>query len=181
MKTGFRVHDCMTTKPVVVKPSTTIQEIAAVMDKNHVGSILVEENGEVLGIVSEQDIVRKAVSKKMDPATKVSEIMEKKLITIDPSKDIYEAITIMRDYNIRHLPVMDNEVLTGLITSKDILKIEPQLFDVIAEKIELKEQNRKPISERVASEGICEICGKLSQNIKEHEGSKVCDKCRGFV
>ena len=67
------------------------------------------------------------------------------IITTTPEEDIFEALRIMRDYNIRHLPVLHQGKFVGLVTMKDILKIEPDLYEILVEKIELREAERKPI------------------------------------
>ncbi|MBI2107980.1 CBS domain-containing protein [Candidatus Woesearchaeota archaeon] len=181
MKTGYTVHDCMTTKPVSVTTQTSIQECAKTMKNNHVGALVVKDGGKALGILTEQDIVRKAIAQGKNPLSmKVSELMEhqgKQLITIAPGDDIYDALITMRDYNIRHLPVIDNGSMIGLLTLKDILKIEPQLFELIVEKFEIKEAGRKMPQKPVPTEGICEACGEYAEKIKTVRNSLLCSAC----
>ena len=62
MKTGYKVGDAMTTKPVTVSQETTLQECANLMLEHHVGSLLVRDNGSILGIITEQDMVRKGMA-----------------------------------------------------------------------------------------------------------------------
>lgn len=69
--------------------------------------------------------------------------MEKDFPTIGPEKDIYDAIVLMRDKNVRHLPVMSKSTMVGFLTGKDVLKFQPQLFEVLADRIELREIERK--------------------------------------
>ena len=138
--------DAMTRKPVVVKPDTTILECSNLMKDKHVGSLMVIQGEELKGILTEQDIVRKVVAKKIDSEkTKVKDIMVTEIISVNPESDIYEALVVMRDNNVRHLPVIYKGKMTGYLTIKDILKIEPQLFELIVEKFELREEDRKPI------------------------------------
>jgi CBS domain-containing protein len=178
MKTGFKVCDTMTEKPITVSPETTLQECARIMAKNHVGALIFEDKGKIAGIMTEQDVVRKAVLKGLDPKkTKAREIMEKKVRTIPPEKDIFDAIKKMRDLNIRHLPVSDGKKMIGLLTLKDVLKIEPQLFDLLVEKFEIREEERKPIHHVPEREGICQICGKYSEELIEKEDALMCRKC----
>ncbi|MBS1266518.1 MAG: Homoserine O-acetyltransferase [Candidatus Woesearchaeota archaeon] len=146
IKTGYKVMDAMTRKPVTVSSDLTIIECANLMKEKHVGSLIIAQNNQLKGILTEQDIVRKVVAGKLDPKkTKVSEIMVTDVMSIEPEIDIYEALVIMRDNNIRHLPVMFKNKITGYLTIKDILKIEPQLFELIVEKFELREEERKPV------------------------------------
>ena len=146
MKTGVKVSDAMTHSPIVIRSGTTLRECAKVMEANHVGALIVRDGKHVDGILTEQDIVRKAVAKgRHTDDTAAKEIMEMKVITVGPGRDIYDALVIMRDHNIRHLPVVDGEDMIGLLTIKDVLKIQPDLFDILVEKFELREEERKPV------------------------------------
>ena len=179
MKTGFRVFDAMTTKPVVIAPEATLEECAKVMAGKHVGTLIVKEDGAVKGIISEQDIVRKTLAAGINPLKeKVKDYMETTLMTIEPDKDIFDAIIKMKELNIRHLPVVEDGNMVGLLTLKDILKIEPELFNLLVEKFEVREESRKPIHKAKEKEGICQLCGDYSEEVKDVEGILVCDKCK---
>ena len=172
----------MTHSPIVVHPEDSLKSCANIMKNNHVGAVIVKDQGKPLGILTEQDVVRKAVARGDDPEkTKVREVMEKGLRTIGAEEDIFDALVKMRDLNIRHLPVMDNSKMIGLLTLKDILKIQPQLFELLVEKIEVREAERKPISSQRENEGICQLCGEYAEELTEVNGSLVCSKCKGSV
>ena len=178
MKTGYRVYDCMTTKPVSVASDTSLEICAKIMSKNHVGALVVKDNHSSKGLITEQDIVRKVLAKGINPLTKkVSDFMEKKLITISPNSDIYDALIKMRNQNIRHLPVVDKGKMVGLLTLKDILKIEPSLFDLLVDKFEIREKNRKPINRIIENEGICQGCGAYAEEVTKVKGALLCEKC----
>jgi CBS domain-containing protein len=146
MKTGYKIGDAMTFKPVFVDPNTTLIECSKLMSEKHVGSLIIKSNGKPQGIITEQDIVRKVVAKGKDfTQTTASDIMETKLYTVHPEDDIYDALMIMNDFNVRHLPVIHKENLVGFLTIKDILKIEPTLFDLVVSNFEIREEYRKPI------------------------------------
>lgn len=179
METGYKVCDAMTEKPVTIGPNATLKQCAELMAKKHVGGVLVEEDGKLVGILTDKDIVRKAVAKGIPPGKKkAKDIMETKLITISPEKDIFEAITKMRDMDVRHLPVMDKGKFLGLITMKDILKIEPDLFDLMVEKFELKEEERKPVYRVSEKEGVCELCGEYSEELTYEDEAQLCPNCK---
>lgn len=146
VSTGYTVADAMTHEPVTISPNKTLRDAAKVMAKEHVGSLLVKEDDSIIGILTEQDVVRKGVAGSGNTALKkVKEVMETNLTTTTPDEDIFEALRIMRDYNIRHLPVMHQGKFVGLVTLKDILKIEPDLYEIMVERIELREAERKPV------------------------------------
>ena len=108
----------------------------------------------------------------------VKEFMATKLVTFTEDMDIFEALAVMRDYEVRHLPVVDEGRLLGLVTMKDILKIEPDLFDILVEKMEIAEESRKPINTLTAREGLCETCGQFRYDLKVVDGVHMCGKCR---
>jgi CBS domain-containing protein len=177
METGYKVADCMTIKPITITKDMLLVDCAKLMRDKHVGSLLVLDKGKLVGLLTEQDMVRKAMAESYDRATsRVNDIMINELITISPEKDIYDALKIMRDFNIRHLPVMDRGQMVGFLTMKDILKIQPQLFDLIVEKMEIREESRKPLNPE--NEGVCDSCGNFSSDLSEVDGTMVCYECR---
>ncbi len=175
MKTGISVHDAMTKKPVTASPDETIQDCAKKMAREQVGSIVIKDKGELVGIISEKDIVERVVAKGMDVGkTKAREIMIKDLVTITPERDLYDALLLMGHEEIRKLPVVDGKKFLGLLTAKDILKIEPALFDIFSTKIEeLREEEDKPIK---WMEGICERCS-FQGPVQRIKGKFICTSC----
>ncbi len=146
VSTGYKVGDAMTMNPIMISSKKTLRDAAKLMKEEHVGSLLVKEEDKIVGIITERDIVKKAVAALGNPSLrKVKEVMATDLVTTTPDEDIFEAIRIMRDYNFRHLPVKHDGKIVGLITLKDILKIEPDLYEIMVEKIQLREEERKPI------------------------------------
>lgn len=145
MKTGISVADAMTQKPVTIKPSATLKQCAELMAKKRVGSLVVEQKGEFVGIITERDLVRKVLAKNVSSAkTKVKNIMEETILTVMPEQDIFEAVNLMRDADVRQLPVVQDGRLLGLVTVKDVMKIQPDLFEILIQKYELREERRKP-------------------------------------
>lgn len=177
-KTGYKICDAMTKKPVSVSPETSIEECALKMRNNHIGSLVITKDSKLLGILSDRDIVRRVIAKGLNPKElEAKEVMIKKVITINPEKDIYDALKKMKDSDVRHLPVMNKKEMIGLLTVKDILKIQPELFELMVEKFELREEARKPIFGGPISEGICEGCGFPSTNLRQIEDSFLCTRC----
>jgi len=144
METGYRVGEVMTNNPVSVGPRDSLADCAEKMDKFNVGALLVTEDRNIHGIITQGDIVRRAFKLKEIPHNiKVQDIMQPDVVTVAPDKDIHEALMLMSNMNIKHLPVVEKEELVGLLTNKDVLKLEPQLFELISHRIELREDERK--------------------------------------
>ena len=178
MKTGYMVADVMTERPVTLRPGDSLVDCAKKMKQEHVGAILVKEGSDIKGIITEQDIVRKAIALEKNPLTmKLADLMSVDLKTIEANKDIFEALTKMKNLNIRHLPVTSSGKFVGLLTLKDILRIEPQLFELMVDKFELRESERKPIPSLDGKAGICNICAEYTDVVHEVDHVLMCEQC----
>jgi len=143
MQTGYKIMDIMTNKPIVANKELSLKDAASLMEDTNVNSLLVVESDYPVGIITDEDYVRKSVAKGLDPKKlKIKDIMATNLITITPDKDVYDALLLMRDNNIRQLPVTTGKKLEGFLTLKDILKIQPELIDLVVEKYELREGSK---------------------------------------
>ncbi len=146
MLTGVRVREIMRNKVASTADTMSIMECAQKMAREEVGSLVIEQNGKVLGIITEQDLARKALAKGLDPkTTKVSELMTKKVHTIGPDQDIYEAVLKMGKEKIKHLPVVEQDKLKGIISYKDIIKMQPGLIELLSFKSSLPKRMMKNI------------------------------------
>ena len=104
--------------------ATVFDAIKKIVDKN-VGSILVTEGDEVVGIMTERDYLRKIiVLGRTSHETLVNEIMTSPLVYVTPETTIEESMAIMTDRRIRHLPVVENEDVVGIISIGDLVKFQ---------------------------------------------------------
>ena len=172
MKTGVKVGDAMTEAPVVVKPSETLQKCAKLMLKRKIGNVLVIKKEKLLGILTEKDLVRDVVSKGLDPKkTLIEDVMTKRMKTIEPDRDIIEAMQHMKANKVRRLPVLHKDKVVGIITQKDIIRLQPAILEVIADRGKIKIPKKEKYIE-----GICEICESYAQ-LKDREGKFICTEC----
>jgi CBS domain-containing protein len=101
----------------------TVFEALRVMGEKNIGAILVIEDGVLKGILSERDYARKIVLKdKSSKATPVSEIMENDVITVKASDNLEYCMELMSKSRIRHLPVIENDKIVGLVSIGDVVK-----------------------------------------------------------
>jgi CBS domain-containing protein len=106
-----------------IAPDATVLEALRLMAKHNIGALLVMTEGNVDGIISERDCIRKVeLEGKSAKDTQVSEIMTSKVINIDAAQPLEECIALMLDKNIRHLPVYAGTKLLGLLSVRDVLK-----------------------------------------------------------
>jgi CBS domain-containing protein len=146
MNTGYKVSDIMTANPIKLDADASAQDCAELMSKNEIGSIIIVKKDKFVGIITEEDLVNRIVLKDLIaskiPARSVMTPL-KDIVSIEPDKDIHEAMVVMKENDVRRLPVMKGNSLQGLITSKDILRIEPDLFELVVDTFELREADRK--------------------------------------
>ena len=106
-----------------IAPEATVFEAIRQMAEHNIGALLVMTEGNVDGIVSERDCIRKVeLEGKSSKDTQVFTIMTSKLITVDCNQPLEECMALMLDKNIRHLPVFDGAKLVGLLSVRDVLK-----------------------------------------------------------
>jgi len=106
-----------------ISPDSTVYDALKLMSEKEIGAVLVCEGDNIKGIISERDYARKIILEgKLSKQTKVSEIMSEKVIYVNPDKRTSECMALMINKKIRHLPVLENQKLTGLISIGDVVK-----------------------------------------------------------
>ncbi|WP_321527847.1 CBS domain-containing protein [Sedimenticola selenatireducens] len=106
-----------------ITPDATVYEALVLMDQKDIGALLVMQGNKLIGILSERDYARKIIIKgKSSKETLVKEVMTTEVCYVDKKKRMDECLAIMSDKRIRHLPVMENNQLIGLISIGDVVK-----------------------------------------------------------
>jgi CBS domain-containing protein len=176
------VKDVMSSPVVTTDEEASANRVAELMDKHGLGCIVVtSKNGKPLGIITERDLVGRVLAKNIRPdAVKAKEVMTAPLITIEPNETISEAARRMSRLNIRRLGVVYKGQLIGILSSKDILSVMPELIDTIQERALIEGENRaqEATEESAPLAGYCDRCGIWSDDLKEANGEFVCEDCR---
>jgi CBS domain-containing protein len=115
------VREVMTAKPVALQGGTTLVEAARAMRDHDVGTIVVLDDDEVVGIVTDRDIVVRGVAEERDPATTVlAEISSRELVTLSPDDTVDHAVELMRHHSVRRLPVVEEGRPVGIVSLGDL-------------------------------------------------------------
>lgn len=117
----MKVRDVMTDRIAKAQPETTLEEIAMMMKTENTGAIPVVDEDELIGIVTDRDIVMRCVAEGGDASEMTAEdIVSEEVETIDPDSDVEEALELMSQKQIRRLPVVDSGELIGMLSIGDI-------------------------------------------------------------
>ena len=115
------VKDVMIDKVATLDSLSMIKDAAKLMDEKNIGCVIVTQNDQPAGILTERDFVRRIASKEKPLTSPLEEVMSSPLISIDPDETIWEAAEQMKVKNIHKLPVIDNDKVIGIITATDLV------------------------------------------------------------
>ncbi|MCD6154796.1 MAG: CBS domain-containing protein [Candidatus Verstraetearchaeota archaeon] len=132
----FLVKDYMRKDIITVDSGVSIHEAVKIMKNRESDYLIVLKDGNPIGIITEEDLVRKVLAEERDPReTSVDEVMTSPLITIEPEACLSEAAELMGERNVRKIPVVKDGVIYGIITSKEIAKYFNKYIDRIVKDI----------------------------------------------
>ncbi len=114
---------------VSVGPESTVLDAVQLMNDRRIGSVIVLERKKLVGIFTERDVLRRVVAERADPAKAlVGDVMTSDLVTVDPNTEVQQAMALINERKLRHLPVVENGELVGVLSSGDINRHVTQLF-----------------------------------------------------
>ena len=106
-----------------VGPQTTVFDAVKLMSEKGVGALLVMENKKMVGIITERDYARKVIlAGKSSRQTPVKDVMTKRVLWVAPERTVEESMALMTDKRVRHLPVVDNTRVVGMVSIGDLVK-----------------------------------------------------------
>jgi CBS domain-containing protein len=143
-----KISEIMTSAAVIDQSDDTLAEAARKMWKQQTGSLLVMEGDDLVGILTERDILRAVASGAKLEEVRISEVMTKDVLTVGPQASLREAAKIMSDRWIRHLPVVDGGTVVGVLSQRDLAGVlagalnEPEALTALVEASELARERR---------------------------------------
>jgi len=138
------VREAMTEDPRSIGPSASVVEAARLMRDEHVGSLPITDGDTLVGMITDRDITTRVVAEAADLATSsVGDVYSQDLISVEPDKDLEEALTLMARHQVRRLPVVEDGRLVGIVAQADIAlaltedeKKTGELVEAISERSE---------------------------------------------
>jgi CBS domain-containing protein len=139
------VRDAMTGDPRSIGASASVVEAARVMREQDIGSLPITDDEQLVGMITDRDITTRVVAEAADPMkTSVGDVYSQDLITVEPGKDLDEALQLMARHQIRRLPVVEAGRLVGIVAQADIAISENEKTGELVEAIsEPSERERR--------------------------------------
>lgn len=115
------ILEVMVPEPITLSVGSTLDEAARCMRDRDIGDVIVVDNGKACGLVTDRDIVVRAVAEGRDPSTtKLADICSRELVTLTPADSVEDAVRLMREHAIRRLPIVDDGTPVGIISLGDL-------------------------------------------------------------
>jgi CBS domain-containing protein len=138
------VRDAMTEHPRSIGPSASVVEAARLMRDEHIGSLPITDGDTLVGVITDRDITTRVVAEAADLATtSVGDVYSQNLVSVQPDKELEEALQLMARHQVRRLPVVENGRLVGIVAQADIAlslsgdeKKTGELVEAISERSE---------------------------------------------
>jgi CBS domain-containing protein len=136
------VRETMTENPRSIGASASVVEAARLMREEHIGSLPITEDEQLVGMITDRDITTRVVAEAADPTTTpVGDVYSRDLVSIAPDEDLEEALQLMARHQVRRLPVVESGRLVGIVAQADIALGESetktgQLVEAISERSE---------------------------------------------
>lgn len=145
----MKVRDVVSPDLISASEDVSIAEVSKLMRDNHIGCVPILRNGQLTGLITDRDIVKRVIAEGLDPEQeRVSNFMTRdNLIWCSPDTDVEEASRIMAQYKIRRLPIVENDMCTGMVSLGDLSMAEER--ELAGET--LKEISEPTIEERIAA------------------------------
>lgn len=115
-----RLKDIMTPNPVSCPSTTTVRDAARVMKERDIGNVIVLEGEQITGVLTDRDIVVRALAEGREPTTPIGEITSREVVTMSPDDDVTAAVETMRSRSIRRLPVVEGGRPVGIVSIGDL-------------------------------------------------------------
>lgn len=117
----MRTMDAVRRSGVGIEPDRTVRDAAAVMEQSGVGALAVIDGDRLVGVVTDRDLVRRALARGLAPDARVDGVMSAPVVTIDADADLHDAFALFRTHAVRRLAVVRGQQFVGMITVDDLL------------------------------------------------------------
>ena len=148
----MRIVEALRRSGVAVGPDRTIRDAAMIMEQSGVGSLAVIENDQLVGIVTDRDLVRRGVAMDIPSDARIDSVMSTPVVTVDADGDLHDTFALFRTHPVRRLAVVRGEQFVGMITIDDlVIDLAADLVDLsrpITAEVLFAHRNSAPLATR---------------------------------
>lgn len=178
-----KVRDVMKTHVVTVKPDTDMKTIAKILTNNRIGCVVIVDKDKPLGTITTNDIVTLVATNRNPKDIKALAYWKERarpFITVSPNENILKVAKKMVKTGLKRFPVIDkNGKLVGIISTKEILIVSPEMIQILSEKLKAKVDAVARPDQTIS--GLCENCDQYSDELVNVDGRWLCQECREEV
>jgi len=160
---------------VTADPGITLMDAAKIMTVNRIGSVVVMKGSVPVNMVTNDDIVSIVAQGKNPSKMKLGDMKKKSVVTVPPEENIQKVAQLMIKTGFKRIPVMKNGKLYGIVSEKEIVLVQPQLLDIMSEKLRMRIERVSPREGTIS--GICEMCEGYSDDLKNVGDKWLCESC----
>jgi CBS domain-containing protein len=138
------VRETMTENPHSIGASASVVEAARLMREEHIGALPITDDEQLVGMITDRDIATRVVAAAADPkTTSVGDVSSRDLISVEPDKDLEEALQLMGRHQVRRLPVVEDGRLVGIVAQADIALKENEKTGALVEAISERSEGER--------------------------------------
>ncbi len=178
MPEQVKVSEIMSENVFVIDIDENVQTAAHMMREKNVSGLVVVEHDNAIAVIVIDDIVNKVVAENLSPRdVKVRDIMSSKMITAQVNELLTDVAMKMGANDISRIPILDSKGnLKGIVTKTDMLKVMPNLVNIL---YEMEKKNEIPRAiEKMLISGFCEECGNQSDELRNINERWICEECQ---
>ncbi len=175
----IRVKDVMKKHVVTVEPKMTMSVTAKILTNNKIGCVVIVSSNKPVGIITTNDIVTLVAKEKNLKKVRVGDFwssMKRPFITVSPDESMMKVAKKMLKTGYKRFPVMENNELKGIVSTKEVLTVSPELIEILSERLKAKVEAVARPDQTIS--GLCERCGEYSDDLRNANGRWVCTDCR---
>jgi CBS domain-containing protein len=168
---------------ITMSNNQPVTEAAKLMAENHVGSIIIKNNDDIVGIITKGDIINRVVGRALDPGIIiVDDVMSQPIFFVSADETLESTMLHMGQKNIERILVVENEDLSqplGILSTNDILKFAPGLLRIRRERLIIEALPEEANLTSTMFRGFCDDCGNYSEKLTTANGYTLCADCIG--
>jgi CBS domain-containing protein len=116
-----KIRDVMVKAPITLPVDATIEQAACVMDRDAVGAVVITDRGRPVGLLTDRDLVVRALARRMPPDSRVDAVMSPGVVCVDADEELGRVMAILGSHPFRRVPVVDGERMIGMVTVDDLI------------------------------------------------------------